>query len=72
MFVMPCIQVVEIEGKGRGVVTKRGFQKDELLCEYSGKLLNYSQAMEAEKEYSNDDSTGCFLYFFKYKDKSYW
>ena len=72
MFVMSCIQEVDIQGKGRGVIARRCFQKDELLCEYTGKLLNHSQAMEAEKEYSSDDSAGCFLYFFKFKDKSYW
>ena len=59
-------------GKGRGVITTRKFKKDELLCEYAGKLLSYSDGVKKEQEYSKNSNIGCYMYFFKHKGKTFW
>ena len=64
------LKVVDIEGKGNGVITEIEFKKDELLCEYAGELLSYSEGIKREKEYPAD--FGCFIYYFKYKGKRFW
>ena len=66
------VQAVEVEGKGRGVVSTRKFLKDELVCEYSGELLSHKEAQQREELYAGDESIGCYMYYFKHGDKSYW
>ena len=65
-------QEVEVKGKGHGVITTKDFKKGEFLCEYSGKLMSYEKAFENEKEYAKDPNTGCYMYFFKHKNKILW
>ncbi len=38
--------VVEIEGKGRGVVSTRNFKKKEFLCEYTGECISEAKGRE--------------------------
>uniref|UniRef100_A0A5S6QKA7 SET domain-containing protein n=1 Tax=Trichuris muris TaxID=70415 RepID=A0A5S6QKA7_TRIMR len=49
------LNVKQFEGKGRGVVAARDFEK----------------ALKREKSYQNDSSIGCYMYYFTYRDKHY-
>lgn len=42
------------------------------MCEYAGELLNMKEAAEREKEYENDESVGCYMYYFMFKGEKYW
>lgn len=66
------LKVVEVEGKGRGVVSTRPFKKGELVCEYSGKLITYEEAKKKEEEYSKDSDIGCYMYYFTHKTTKLW
>lgn len=59
-------------GKGRGVVTKRSFQRGEFVTEYAGDLITISVAKDREIKYAADHTTGCFMYFFTYNGQNYW
>lgn len=61
-----------IEGKGRGVVAARDFQKNEFVVEYAGDLVTIKSAKEREALYAKDESVGCYMYYFVYKNKQYW
>ena len=66
------LSVVEVEGKGRGVVSTCAFAKGQLLCEYSGELISHSEAKRREETYHSDPSIGCYMYYFKHKTKKLW
>ena len=65
-------QVVDVEGKGRGVVSTRVFSRGELVCEYSGELISHEEAKRREAEYGRDPSIGCYMYYFTHKNKKLW
>ncbi len=58
--------------KGRGIFAAKDFTKDELICEYAGELIDYSVALEREREYATHPEFGCYSYFFQYGNKKYW
>ena len=64
--------MVEVEGKGRGVVSTRRFSRGELVCEYSGELISLEEAREREVEYGKDPSVGCYMYYFSHKSNKLW
>ena len=64
------LEVITTATKGRGVITTIQRKKGDYLCNYVGELLTASEGKKKEKEY--DENTGCFMYFFKYNDQSYW
>ena len=66
LYTFTICQVVEVKGKGRGVITTRKFKKGELLCEYTGNLLTYEEGIKKEREYAKDANIGCYMYFFRY------
>lgn len=66
------LQVIEVEGKGRGVAATRPFAKGELVCEYSGELISQEEARHREDEYTKDSKIGCYMYYFEYKSKRLW
>lgn len=66
------LRVVEVEGKGRGVVSTRYFSRGELICEYSGELISYEEAKTREELYSKDESVGCYMYYFEHKGTKLW
>ena len=68
----PSPQVVQIVGKGRGVITRRGFAKGEYLVEYAGELVDRVVAKDRDAKYSTDQRLGCYMYYFTYKDRGYW
>ena len=63
---------MDIDGKGRGVVTTKSFSMGDLLCEYSGELITLQNAEDREGIYCKDESVGCYMYYFKYKNKRLW
>ncbi|KAJ0067725.1 hypothetical protein NL108_010030 [Boleophthalmus pectinirostris] len=65
------MEVKEIEGKGRGVFAVKGFKKGDFVVEYSGDLLELSEAKAREAQYAQDPSTGCYMYYFQYQTKTY-
>ncbi|KAK6620596.1 Histone-lysine N-methyltransferase PR-Set7 [Polyplax serrata] len=65
------LKVVNFEGKGRGVVTTRKFYKGEFVVEYSGELIDMLEAKTRENNYAEDQNTGCYMYYFKYKSNKY-
>lgn len=65
------LKVVEFEGKGRGVIATRDFQRGEFVVEYSGDLVDLGIAKEREGQYSIDPAVGCYMYYFNHKNKRY-
>ena len=61
------LSVVDVEGKGRGMMSTRAFKKGELVCEYSGELISHTEAKRREERYLKDSSIGCYTYYFEYK-----
>ena len=64
--------MVDIEGKGRGVVSTQPFSKGELVCEYSGDLIFLEEARKREQKYAKDPTIGCYMYYFSYKNRKMW
>lgn len=62
------LKIQHFEEKGRGIVTTRPFLKGEFVVEYIGDLITVSEAKEREQIYAEDDSTGCYMYYFKHKN----
>lgn len=60
------LQIVVVEGKGRGVKATAPFKKGEYFCSYYGELLS-----KAEREKNYPDNVGCYL-FFTHKGHDMW
>ncbi|KAL1274274.1 hypothetical protein QQF64_027088 [Cirrhinus molitorella] len=65
------LMVKNIDGKGRGIFADRAFQKDQFVVEYHGDLLEIADAKARESQYAQDPTTGCYMYYFRYHDKTY-
>lgn len=65
------LKVKHFAGKGRGVVTTREFRKGEFVVEYIGELIDQTVAKKREAEYARDQSTGCYMYYFKHRSHQY-
>ncbi|XP_016407787.1 lysine methyltransferase 5Ab [Sinocyclocheilus rhinocerous] len=65
------LKVKSIDGRGRGVFADRTFQKDQFVVEYHGELLEIADAKARESQYAQDPTTGCYMYYFRYHDKTY-
>ena len=68
------LQVSDIPGKGKGVVTTRKYSKGEFICEYVGELLPYQEAKEREEKYIKESEGPYkgYMYFFSIKNKTFW
>ncbi|XP_072443722.1 N-lysine methyltransferase KMT5A-A isoform X1 [Chiloscyllium punctatum] len=60
-----------IDGKGRGVMATKSFQRGEFVVEYNGDLIEFTDAKNREAKYAQDPSTGCYMYYFQYLSKTY-
>uniref|UniRef100_A0A8C5LUL7 [histone H4]-lysine(20) N-methyltransferase n=1 Tax=Leptobrachium leishanense TaxID=445787 RepID=A0A8C5LUL7_9ANUR len=60
-----------VSGKGRGVFATRDFQRGEYVVEYHGDLIEITDAKKREALYAQDSSTGCYMYYFQYLNKTY-
>ncbi|XP_044146213.1 N-lysine methyltransferase KMT5A isoform X1 [Bufo gargarizans] len=65
------LKVDIITGKGRGVIATQNFQRGEFVVEYHGDLIETTDAKRREAFYSQDSSTGCYMYYFQYLNKTY-
>ncbi|XP_034486488.1 histone-lysine N-methyltransferase PR-Set7 isoform X2 [Drosophila innubila] len=65
------LQVRHFVGKGRGVVAKRLFKRNEFVVEYVGDLIAISEAADRERRYALDENAGCYMYYFKHKNQQY-
>lgn len=59
------------EGKGRGVFATKNFEKGDFVVEYSGDFISLMEANAREQLYAQDDTTGCYMYYFKYNDQTF-
>ena len=57
-----------IPGKGRGMITKREFNKNEFVCEYAGELIDSAEGKRRE----NNLDRGSYIYYFQHKGKNWW
>ncbi|XP_073483274.1 N-lysine methyltransferase KMT5A isoform X2 [Aquarana catesbeiana] len=60
-----------ITGKGRGVIATQNFSRGEYVVEYHGDLIEITDAKKREAAYAEDTSTGCYMYYFQYLNKTY-
>lgn len=65
------LEEVKFEGKGRGVVTTRVFRRGEFVVEYAGELVSLAEARLREDCYASDQSTGCYMYYFRQGQHQY-
>jgi len=65
------LRVQETVDKGLGVFAVTDIPKGNFVLEYSGELITGPEAQSREVSYSQDQSVGCFLYYFKWRDTSY-
>ncbi|XP_051888058.1 N-lysine methyltransferase KMT5A-like isoform X2 [Pristis pectinata] len=65
------MKVSIIDGKGRGVMATKPFQRGDFVVEYHGDLIEFADAKNREAEYAQDPSTGCYMYYFQYLSKTY-
>lgn len=65
------LKVTYFEGKGRGVVAVKPFSRGDFVVEYSGELLDVAAAKIREAKYAEDETTGCYMYYFKYLNQQY-
>ncbi|XP_073695564.1 lysine methyltransferase 5Ab [Garra rufa] len=65
------LMVKNIDGKGRGIFASRAFLKDQFVVEYHGDLIEIADAKARESQYAQDPTTGCYMYYFRYHDKTY-
>ncbi|XP_062445681.1 N-lysine methyltransferase KMT5A isoform X2 [Rhea pennata] len=65
------LQIDYIDGKGRGVIATKHFNRGEFVVEYHGDLIEITDAKKREAVYAQDPSTGCYMYYFQYLSKTY-
>lgn len=65
------LKVEHFDGKGRGIIAERRFQRGEFVIEYVGDLISTTEAAEREKRYALDENAGCYMYYFKHKNQQY-
>ncbi len=66
------LQIVEFEGKGRGVVATRDFKRGDFVVEYAGDLIDRKTAKSREEKYKKNSKIGCYMYYFSHKNMNYW
>lgn len=72
------LKVIELPGKGKGVVAGRMFTKGEYVCEYAGDLIEKTEADKREQQYLEEanrhqmDEMMCYMYFLKHRGKIWW
>ena len=65
-----CQKVNQINGKSRGVIATKLFDRHRFVVGYVGDLITAKKAKEREADYEKQKK-GVFLYFFSYMDKKY-
>ena len=65
------LEVREVPGKGRGIFSRLGFEKNDYVCEYAGELISCKEGEEREARYLLDEQIGSYIYFFRYSEKRF-
>ncbi|XP_026473408.1 N-lysine methyltransferase KMT5A-A [Ctenocephalides felis] len=65
------LEVHNFPGKGRGIVASKFFARGSFVVEYSGDLISMTEARDRELIYARDENTGCYMYYFKHRNKQY-
>uniref|UniRef100_A0A2S2PMK3 [histone H4]-lysine(20) N-methyltransferase n=1 Tax=Schizaphis graminum TaxID=13262 RepID=A0A2S2PMK3_SCHGA len=65
------LKITVFPNKGRGIIAGKDFARGEYVVEYSGELICVQEARKREAIYSQDTSTGCYMYYFKYGSTHY-
>ena len=63
---------MNIEEKGRGVISTHYIPQGVYICEYAGEVLRLKEAAKREEEYEGNHGIGCYMYYFTYKGEKYW
>lgn len=71
MNMCACIRVIFDSIKGRCIYAASNMYKLDFICEYVGDLLTYNEAMKREEKYKRNTKKGCFMFYFKYDNKTY-
>ena len=64
------LKVVQIEGKGRGVIADTDFEKDDFIVEYAGELISAKEGNTREKKYARENISGGHIYYFRSHEKA--
>ncbi|XP_044762948.1 N-lysine methyltransferase KMT5A isoform X2 [Coccinella septempunctata] len=65
------LKISYFEGKGRGVVADKEFKRGDFVVEYSGDLIEISEAKKREELYAADQNAGCYMYYFEHNNHKY-
>ncbi|KAL5240831.1 hypothetical protein ACI65C_008241 [Semiaphis heraclei] len=65
------LKITVFPNKGRGIIAGKDFARGEYVVEYSGELICIQEARKREAIYSQDTTTGCYMYYFKYGSTHY-
>ncbi|KAK9512297.1 hypothetical protein O3M35_000755 [Rhynocoris fuscipes] len=65
------LEVHTFPNKGRGIVATRAFTRGDFVVEYAGELITSDEAKYREALYAQDQNTGCYMYYFMYKNTQY-
>ncbi|KAG5881468.1 hypothetical protein JTB14_000896 [Gonioctena quinquepunctata] len=65
------LEVRCFEGKGRGIVATKDYIKGDFVVEYSGHLIDIVEAKMREEKYAQDQTAGCYMYYFKHNGIQY-
>lgn len=66
------LSIRDFEGKGRGIVAARPFQRGEFVVEYIGELIDQNEADKREERYMKNVNFGCYMYYFRHKEQQWW
>lgn len=64
------LAVTHVSGKGKGIISKENFKKGEIITEYNGNVISFTEAKRRELDYL-ETAVGNFMMFFKYKERQY-
>ncbi|XP_058795826.1 N-lysine methyltransferase KMT5A-A-like isoform X2 [Phymastichus coffea] len=65
------LEIKEFNEKGRGIITTKEFYKGDFVIEYIGDLIDGITAKQREAQYAKRKNVGCYMYYFKHKDRQY-
>lgn len=65
------LEVFKSPGKGLGVRTKQKIPRGEMVCTYTGDLIDKQTALAREEFYTDRCDIHCYLYFFKWGKEIY-
>ena len=68
-------KVVEVPGKGKGVVATSNIGIDDFVCEYTGEILKFPEAKSREEKYIEESAQGDYqgyMFFFNHSGEKLW